>query len=177
MTWLKRLGFSILFVVAACQTSGPETDMPNTVLADGTNRAFSHIVETKAAPDRVWYLWTDVSTWKDWDAGLKDAELDGPVTLGAKGKIIPLSGPSARFEVIEYVDGQAYAFETRLPFARLTVRRSFIDRDPTVFQHEVSFSGALAGFWAGRFGKGFRAALPPTMETLANLAEQQGLNE
>ena len=151
--------------------------MTNTVLAEGTNRAFSHTLTTEASPERVWQLWTDATTWKDWDKGLKDAEIDEPFTLGATGRILPLSGPASKFEVVEYVEGQSYAFETRLPFARLTVRRSFVSLNPTTFQHEVSFDGLLAGFWAGRFGPGFRAALPPTMTSLAELAEQQDVGE
>ena len=177
MTWFSSAWVSIFFFIAACQTSGPETDMTNTVLAEGTNRAFSHTVTTDAPSEHVWQLWTDTTTWKDWDKGLKDAEIDEPFALGAKGQILPLSGPSSRFEVVEYVEGQSYAFETRLPFARLTVRRSFVSLNPTTLQHEVSFEGALAGFWASRFGPGFRAALPPTMTSLADLAEERSVEE
>lgn len=151
--------------------------MTNAVLAEGTNRAFSHTVTTDASSDRVWQLWTDVTTWKDWDKGLKDAKIDEPFALGAKGQILPLSGPSSRFEVVEYVEGQSYTFETRLPLARLIVRRSFVSLDPATFQHEVSFEGFLAVFWASRFGPGFRAALPPTMTSLSELAEDRGVQE
>ncbi|MEM1035419.1 MAG: SRPBCC family protein [Pseudomonadota bacterium] len=169
---MKRLLLAMLALgLAACQsTQIEETEMSDTRAA-GTNKAFFHEVTTTADPADVWRLWTDVSTWKDWDKGLSDAELDGAFGVGAKGKIIPLSGPSARFDVTEYNEGASYAFETRLPFARLEVRRSFVGTDPTVFRHDVSFKGLLGGFWAGRFGPGFREALPPTMETIAELAE------
>ena len=162
-----------LLALAACQTTGTSTEMSNNALAEGTNRAFSHSLETSASADQVWQLWTEVSTWKDWDEGLKDAEMDGTMALGSKGRIIPLSGPSSGFEVTEFSDGNAYAFATRLPFARLIVRRVFVSREPTVFQHEVSFEGALAGFWASRFGPQFREALPSTMEALSALAETE----
>ena len=173
MTWLKYAWLSALLALASCQTTRSSIDMTNADLAQGTNRAFSHTVATKASAEAVWRLWTDVSTWKDWDKGLKDAELEGPIAQGARGRIMPLSGPASRFEVTEFTEGSSYAFETRLPFARLIVRRSFVSREPVVFRHEVSFEGALAGFWAGRFGPGFRAQLPPTMEALAVLAEEE----
>ncbi|MEM0986100.1 MAG: SRPBCC family protein [Pseudomonadota bacterium] len=141
-------------------------------LAAGTNRAFYNVVTTTAEPGEIWRLWTDVTTWKTWDAGLKDAALDDAFAIGAKGRIIPLSGPSTRFEVTEYNAPDSYAFETRLPFARLVVRRSLVGANPTVFRHDVRFEGLLGGFWAGRFGPGFRAALPPTMDALVALAEK-----
>ena len=170
---MRRLFLAFLALgLAACQsTQSEETEMSDTRAA-GTNKAFSHQVTTTSEPADIWRLWTDVSTWKDWDKGLSDAELEGVFEVGAQGKIIPLSGPSTRFDVTEYTEGTSYAFETRLPFARLEVRRSFVGTNPTVFRHDVSFKGFLGGFWAGRFGPGFRQALPPTMETLAELAEQ-----
>lgn len=173
MTWLKFAWLGALIALAACQTTGTSTEMSNNALAEGTNRAFSHSLETSASADQIWQLWTEVSTWKDWDQGLQDAELEGTMTIGAKGKIIPLSGPSSRFEVTEFDDGNSYAFVTRMPFARLIVRRNLVSREPTIFQHEVSFEGALAGFWASRFGPQFREALPSTMEALSALAEAE----
>lgn len=140
-------------------------------IAAGTNRAFSHTAATAASPEAVWRLWTDPATWKDWDRGLKDASAEGPLRLGATGRIVPLSGPPARFDVTEYDEGRSYAFATRLPLARLVVRRLFVGTAPTRFRHEVSFEGFLAGFWAAQFGPRFRAELPPTMEALAALAE------
>lgn len=172
-TWFKYAWLGRLQVFTAYQTTGHSKDMTEITIAEGTNRSFSHTVTTEAQANTVWQLWTDVSTWKEWDEGLKGAEMSGPFVLQAQGRIIPLSGPSSRFEVTELTEGQSYSFETRLPFARLTVRRLFVAHAPTVFRHEVSFSGALASFWAGRFGPGFRVALPPTMDTLAKLAQAQ----
>ena len=151
--------------------------MANANLAEGTNRAFSHTVTTKASADAIWRLWTDVTTWKEWDRGLKDAQLTGPMELGATGRILPLSGPASTFEITEFVDGESYAFQTRMPLARLIVRRSLISQDPVTFRHDVSFEGLGAGFWAGRFGPGFRAALPPTMKALSAYAEAEGATQ
>jgi Polyketide cyclase / dehydrase and lipid transport len=144
-----------------------------TTLAQGTNRAFSHSVQTSATPEAIWTLWSDVTTWKTWDKGLKDAQMAGTFVVGSEGQIIPLSGPPARFKIIALEQGKSYSFATSLPGARLIVARSFVSTAPnaTVFRHDVSFTGPLGWFWADRFGAGFRAALPPTMTALARLAE------
>ncbi len=138
---------------------------------EGTNRAFSYEVTTTAPVDRIWTLWTDVSTWQQWDQGLRDAELSEPMRNGAKGKIIPLSGPSASFTVTAFDPQQSYTFVTNLPLAKLTVRRTIVGTSPTRFRHDVSFSGPMGGIFANRFGPRFRAALPPTMRAIAALAE------
>ena len=140
-------------------------------IAQGTDRAFSHTMQTTAAPDRIWRLWTDPASWKHWDRGLQDAELEGDFGLGATGRITPLTGPKAKFEVIELDPGTSYSFATAMPLARLVVTRSFVDDAPTRFRHDVAFEGAMAGLWSRLYGKRFREALPATMEALARLAE------
>lgn len=171
MTHTLKIGFAAL-ALSACTTPKTETDMPApTMIAAGTNKAFSHTQTTTAPPDAIWALWTDVSTWKAWDKGLKDAVMKGPMQLGANGTIVSLSGPNPGFKVTEYNDGVSYAFVTNLPLAKLTVRRTLLGTQPTTFRHDVSFSGLFGGVWASRFGPTFRAALPPTMEALAALAE------
>lgn len=143
------------------------TDIPE--IAPGTNRDFSYTVAT-SAPDEVWRLWTTPATWAQWDKGLKSASMEGEMTLGSTGQIIPLSGPSSRFEVTAFDPRDSYAFVTPLPLARLTVTRSF-NADRTAFTHRVRFDGPMATAVAAMFGPGFRRALPPTMRALNALAE------
>ena len=167
---MAGLGAALAAVLLAACSGSPKVP-PGTVLAEGTNRAFSHEVTTTAPPEAVWALWTDASTWKDWDKGLKSAEHEGAMAVGSKGTIVPLEGASANFEVIRLEPGKSYSFRTSLPLARLIVEREITGTAPTRLRHTVSFSGPLAGYWSDQFGPGFRAALPPTMERLADLAE------
>lgn len=139
-------------------------------LAGGSDQAFHHEVTTGASPEAIWALWMDVPGWGCWDAGLKSASSRAPLARGVTGRIVPQRGPAARFVVSAFAPSDHYAFETALPLARLTVRRTIIATSPTVIRHDVAFSGLLAGFWAARFGPGFRRALPPTMDRLVALA-------
>ena len=139
-------------------------------LAYGTNRAFFYQVNTAASPEIIWQLWTDPTTWKNWDAEIKEAFLDSKMKLGSKGSLTPSSGLEAKFEVIEYEKMQYYAFVTKLPAATLTVKRSFVQIQPVVFRHDVFFSGTLAWLWSFLLGNKFRRALPHAMEKLAILA-------
>jgi Polyketide cyclase / dehydrase and lipid transport len=166
----SALIIAFCFFLGACTSPEESRPMQNDALAEGTNRSFSHTVVTQAKPDTIWRLWIDASSWKYWDKGLKDAELIGPMTLGSKGRIIPLSGPPATFEITAFEPMRTYTMTTHLPFARLIVRRSIVGEAPTIFRHDVRFEGPLSGLWAGQFGPAFRAALPPTMTALSERA-------
>lgn len=103
---------------------------------------------------------------------MKGASLDGAPAVGAKGALVPRSGPRTTFEITELRHGLGYTFVTRLPGARLHVRRELLDGPVTPFCHTVWFQGPLSGVWARLSGPGFRRQLPPTMRRLAELAAQ-----
>lgn len=146
------------------------------MIASGSNRRFRHTVATTASRDAIWSLWTRPETWGSWDQGLKSAEgPPGGLMAGATGTIRSRGGQRAPFKVVEWQDREAYAFTTALPLATLAVRRRFEAGEMTRFTHDVSFSGPLAALWSMILGPGFRQALPPTMETLARLAETQAI--
>jgi hypothetical protein len=142
--------------------------------APGRNSHFSFELETSATAQQVWSVWMDVAHWKDWDLGLKSASSKEALKLGVTGKIIPQKGATANFVVTEFEPEMHYVFQTNLPAAVLTVKRKIMTRNPTLFRHEVRFSGPLAYFWGALLGRQFRKALPPTMLLLAKIAEGRG---
>jgi len=135
---------------------------------------FSHSTTTKASPQTIWAIWTDVENWANWDTELRSAQLEGSFQLGAKGLLVPKKGVKSAFEITEYVPNQSYAFTTKLPLAKLKVRRFLAETEPaTKFVHEVSFSGLLGGLWSLILGGTFKDALPKVMENLRRLAEAE----
>jgi Polyketide cyclase / dehydrase and lipid transport len=145
-------------------------------LATSRNSSFSHSIETTAPSNRVWKLWTDVSTWSKWDGGLKSALLDGPFAVGAVGKIVPLRGSIVPFTVTANTPNSSSTFVTKLPFAKLNIERSLVGlpNGGTRFTHTVTFTGPLREVWGFILGRGFRKELPLTMAKLAALAEGSG---
>ena len=147
-------------------------------MAKERNSAFSHTLETTAHPDRVWRLWTDVSTWAAWDGGLKSASMDGPFEVAATGTIVPLKGSAVPFTVTSATPKTSSTFVTKLPFAQLNIERSLValpNDSGTRFIHIVSFTGPLREVWGFILGRGFRKELPMTMAKLAKLAEESRL--
>lgn len=139
-----------------------------------TNKHFWHTVETTASPEQIWQIWTDVPNWKDWDTGLKDANIDGNFQADAKGQIISLEGRTSKFKVVEFEAGKSYTFKTNLPLSGLYVKRFFeVKNGKTYFTHEVWFQGLTAGIFAKVFGSEFRKMLPEVMDKIKQIAENQ----
>ena len=88
-----------------------------------TDQHFSYTMETRATPDKIWGVWTDVPNWKAWDTGLKDAYLKDAFGLKAKGSIISLEGRKSKFSIVEYTEGESYTMKTKLPLGSRYVRR------------------------------------------------------
>lgn len=142
-------------------------------LATGTNQRFAHTESTTGRRVDVWALWTDVSAWGQWDEGLNEATLDTDFAAGATGTIVPNSGPTAAFWIAEVDDRRSYTFVTKMPGARLNVKRELLDAQTTTFKHTVWFEGPLTWVWSRLVGRSFRKQLPPTMRRLAHLAGQR----
>jgi hypothetical protein len=139
----------------------------------GTVRSFSYTLETTANKATFWRVWTDVKNWPQWDTPLKEARLEGNLQHGAKGKLTTQNGQVSSFTISECTPLQSYSFTTRLPGAKLVVRRYISNESGDKFQftHHVSFEGLLDFMFAGLLGKGFMKALPPVMEHLKRIAE------
>lgn len=141
--------------------------------AQKTPTRFAHTETTTAEASRIWEIWTKVDQWYTWDTGLKSAQLNGPFVLGAKGKLKPDKGPSARFKIVALDPGKSYTFKTKLPFGGLFVKRTLETTDKgTLFTHEVWFEGLTKNVFARKFGPRYQEMLPLVMRTIKTIAEQ-----
>ncbi len=137
-----------------------------------TNKHFWYSMETSATPEKIWAIWTDVSNWKTWDTGLKDASLEDEFKFGAKGKILSLEGRTSKFKVVSINEGKSYTYKTKLPLGSLYVKRYLnTENGKTIFTHEVWFKGLTSGIFAKAFGADFREMLPTVLSNVKNLAE------
>lgn len=134
---------------------------------------FAHTLETAAPPERIWQLWTDVAGWPRWDTALSAAELDGPFTRGARGRLRSKGSPESAFMIVELEPGRSYTMAVPLLLAELRVRRALAATPAGArYTHEVSFVGPMGWLFGQLLGRRFRALLPGVMERLRQLAEQ-----
>ncbi|XLS29656.1 SRPBCC family protein [Flavobacteriaceae bacterium M23B6Z8] len=139
-----------------------------------SNRHFSHTLTTTARPEAIWKIWTDVHNWKQWDSGLRDAEIQGDFSTGNKGYIISLENRKSTFEITSVEPGKTYTFKTKLPMGALYIKRYLTAvENKTVFTHEVWFKGFSGKLFAHVFGAKFRKILPQVMQHLKQIAEKE----
>ena len=130
-------------------------------------------VETSAAPEAVWRLWSDVSEWSDWDADIDWARLDGRFETGGHGKLKPRGVPASDFHLASVVPGKSYTVESKLPLGKLVFHHEL---EPpaagrTRFSHRATFSGPLSPLYGRVFGRKMEKSFHGVMECLARKAE------
>jgi hypothetical protein len=117
----------------------------------------------------VWSLWSDVSTWPSWDAGVERVEIDGPFAAGSRGRLKPAGSPSVRYRLTSAVPESGFADETRLPLARMVFEHELADAPGggTLITHRATISGPLTPLWRRVIGRGLARDLPDTVRSLA----------
>lgn len=136
---------------------------------------FEHTLEAEVAPEAIWRLWSDVSSWERWDADIDRATLEGPFATGSRGKLKPRGVPAAPFTLASVVPGSSYTVEQRLPLATLRFRHELTsDGGRTRFTHRATMSGPMSGLYGVLFGRRMKANFAPIMRTLAEEAARTG---
>lgn len=166
-------------LLEGCASTSPlkkETEPMQTQheIAQGSNKDFFHDVMIRSSSEALWKVWTDVETWKTWDIGLKDAELNVPFRENAEGVIVDHGDRRSKFTLSKLKTNERYTMTMKLPLARLIIERSIVERQQETLRvrHRVHFDGVLGGLFASLLGKGFRAQLPKALQKLRERVEQ-----
>jgi hypothetical protein len=69
-------------------------------------------VETTASPDRVWKIWSDMSTWGDWNPNVSTMEWQGGFAQGTQGVMNTRAGQHHKMKLAEVQPGRFFALET-----------------------------------------------------------------
>lgn len=138
----------------------------------GTPANFRMTMATTASKDAVYALWADPAQWTRWDPQIERVTINGPVRVGARGKLKGTSGPESSIEIIAMEPGVRFAYAATGPGLRIIFDRRFEAGDATRFTHSVVISGAASGFLAGSLGRRFQGAMPAAMARLKAMAER-----
>lgn len=71
-------------------------------------------METKAKPETVWRIWSDPSTWSQWNPDVVSARLDGPFASGATGTMTT-KAQTHKIQITNVEPGRSFHLETN-PF-------------------------------------------------------------
>jgi uncharacterized protein YndB with AHSA1/START domain len=75
-------------------------------------REYGTSVETAAAPDKVWRIWSDMSTWGEWNPSVSTMEWQGGFASGTTGVMNTRSGQHHKMQLVEVVPGRSFGLET-----------------------------------------------------------------
>lgn len=131
-----------------------------------------HRIVVHAPPEVLFRIYEDVAHWHTWDPDTKQATLDGPLRVGAKGKLTPTKGRTVPMVVTGVVAGRSFTVEARIPLFRMVFDHELT---PTAagaeVVHRVTFSGLLAFLLGSMLSRQLNAGLPVTLDRLKRLAE------
>jgi len=68
--------------------------------------------ETSAAAEKVWAIWTDTTTWGEWNPNVTTMEMPAPVALGKEGLMNTPAGQHHQMKVVAFEPGRSFTLET-----------------------------------------------------------------
>lgn len=69
-------------------------------------------VETNASPEKVWKIWSDMSTWGDWNPNVSTMNWQGAFASGTNGIMNTRAGQHHKMKLVDAVPGRSFALET-----------------------------------------------------------------
>src|SRR4029077_4085887 len=111
-------------------------------------------VETKAIPQTAWKLWSDTSTWPEWNPDMQSMTLNGPFAVGTTGTMKTKQGTRAIL-LTEVVPGQSFRLETTvIPLTRFAFvcKVSPGSAGQTTLSQSIQVGGPLRGLRGGMLG-------------------------
>jgi len=134
-----------------------------------------HSVETTAAPETIWKLWTDVGDWPRWNADLDRAELTGAFAPGSEITMFPREDDPIELIIAEADEPERFVDQADLgPVVVRTahrVERLGPDRSRIVYRMEIT--GPEADTLGPQIGPGITSDFPDVLAKLAAVAEDR----
>jgi hypothetical protein len=133
-----------------------------------------HSLHTTATSERVWRVWSDTSTWKDWNPNVSRMEMDGPFVVGTTGRMHTRAGKVHSIRLTEVDPGRGFALRTKvIPLTNFTFRCAIRpgSSDGTVISQSITMGGPLGPIMSGMAGKRIAQDFEPLLRGLARTAE------
>jgi hypothetical protein len=134
---------------------------------------FEHTVITKAKAESIWKLYSDISTWVEWDKGIEFASLEGPFAAGTRGILQPEGQERLAFELTEVEPLHSFSDVTDIPNAGIQIHfthRLIQVAQGTSVTHKVTITGPNADHLGPQIGAGMVEGIPHTVDGLVALA-------
>lgn len=133
-------------------------------------------VDTGAAPERVWRIWSDVGTWPTWNPDVLAISLEGPFVTGARGRMTTKAGGTHDITLRDVDPGRSFELETSpIPLGRFhfacQVRPA--GEGASSISQSISIHGPLGPLYSAMMGPRIAQGFEPILKGLKAAAESE----
>ena len=129
-------------------------------------------VVSTAPADKVWRVWSDTSTWDEWNPNVSTMELQGRFESGSTAIMHTKAGQHHKMRIVDVQPGRSFVLETSVipgTTFRFNCRVEPIGAEAKISQ-TVEVKGPL-GFLGGMLGPGVSKDFGTLLSNLAKKAE------
>ena len=133
-----------------------------------------HKERTTIPKTAIWSIYTDVSSWAEWDKDLDFVKLDGHAFVdGATGILKPKTGPSVKFTLSGVLENRSFTCTSFMPLTKMVFSHRFEDNidGTTDMISRIDMYGTLSLFFSIVVGRKIKAGLPTAMQNLLELSK------
>jgi hypothetical protein len=136
---------------------------------------FEPSIDTPAAPASVWRLYSDVTTWPKWKAGIERLELGGlPFVTGTVGLLTPSGQFPMEFRIVEAIENEGYISETVLGdgiVLRMEHTLAPLPGGGTRITHRATVPRTALELFGMKFSPDLNSGMVATLEALSEEAQ------
>jgi len=135
--------------------------------------ATEHSIETSAAPEVIWRLWSDVAGWPEWNGDIERIELVGAFAAGGTIVMTLIGQEPIELRIAEAVEPELFVDEAELGeiVVRTTHRAQRLDPERARVTYRMEITGPAADTLGAQIGPEISADFPQTLAALAARAE------
>jgi hypothetical protein len=136
--------------------------------------AYARSRQTRATAEAIWRLWSDPSTWHEWNPNVQQMEMHGAFADGTSGVMHTPAGQHHQIQLSHIQPGRSFDLETAvLPLTRFTFHCEVIPgaAGGSTISQSLAMSGPLAFVFGPMAGDRIAASFEPLLKGLADKAE------
>jgi uncharacterized protein YndB with AHSA1/START domain len=137
-------------------------------------REYGTSVETSASPEKVWRVWSDMSTWGEWNPNVSTMDWTGGFVSGSTGVMNTRAGQHHKMQLVDVQPGRSFALLTAVVPGtrfRFNCRVEPSSNGKTRVGQTVEVHGPLGPVLGGVLGPQVAKDFGALLENLARKAE------
>jgi uncharacterized protein YndB with AHSA1/START domain len=131
-------------------------------------------IETSASPEAIWWLWSNVDGWPEWNADIERIELDGPFAPGGRILMTPSGAEPVELRIAEAVEPELFVDEADLGeiVVRTTHRVQPLDGEGARVTYAMEITGSAADTLGPQIGPEISGDFGQVLAALVERAER-----